>query len=91
MDAGEQEWCDGLQAWKLEGLEGSKVETWAFRLTAVLNFSWARTWERCVSVRPSTVFPGNRSKDFAETWSEVKGGWMGNGDTAVFSVKNQAH
>ena len=27
-----------------------------------------------VSVCPSTVFPGNRSKDFAETWSEVKGG-----------------
>ena len=25
-------------------------------------------------VRLSTVFPGNRSKDFSETWSEVKGG-----------------
>ena len=28
----------------------------------------------CVSVCPSAVFPGNRSKDFSETWSEVKGG-----------------
>ena len=26
------------------------------------------------SVRVSAVFPGNRSKDFAETWSEAKGG-----------------
>ena len=25
-------------------------------------------------VCPSTFFPGNRSKDFFETWSEVKGG-----------------
>ena len=25
-------------------------------------------------VIPLTLFPGNRSKDFVETWSEVKGG-----------------
>ena len=25
-------------------------------------------------VCPSAVFPGNRAKDFAETWSECKGG-----------------
>ena len=84
MDAGEQEWCDGLQAWKLEGLEGSKVETWAFRLAAV---ELEPGNLECVS----TVFPGNRSKDFDETWSEVKGGWTRNGSTAVFSVKIFAH
>ena len=28
----------------------------------------------CPSVCVSAVFPGNRSKDFSETWSEVKGG-----------------
>ena len=50
-----------------------------------------------MEVRPGNVRylvpwdPENRSKDFAETWSEVKGGWMGNGDTAVFSVKTHAH
>ena len=91
MHAGKQEWFEGLKAWRLESLEVAKVETWALRLAAVLNFSWARTWESSVCVRVSTVFPGNRSKDFAETWSEVKGGWTGNGSTAVFSEKNLAH
>ena len=45
----------------------------------------------CPSVRVSTVFPGNRALDFAETWSEVRGGWMRNGDTARFPGKNLAH
>ena len=28
----------------------------------------------CPCVRLSALFPGNRVKDFAETWSEVRGG-----------------
>ena len=84
MHAGKHEWFEGLKAWRLESLEVAKVETWALRLAAV-------ELEPGKGVCPLTLFPGNRSKDFSETWSEVKGGWMGNGDTAVFSVKNQAH
>ena len=92
MHAGKHEWFEGLKAWRLESLEVAKVETWAL---SPLQFSTLVELEpgnlECVCVRLSAAFPGNRSKDFSETWSEVKGGWMGNGDTAVFSVKTHAH
>ena len=69
----------------------SEVEIRAFKHVAVLSFSWATTWESSPCVCVLTLFPGNRALDFAETWSEVTGGWMGNGDTARFPGKNLAH
>ena len=54
----------------LIGLEVTKVEICALRHVAVELESGKVTVSVCVSA----VFPGNRSKDFAGTWSEVKRG-----------------
>ena len=43
----------GFKVWRFERLNFTKVEICALRHVAVLNFSWARTWERHGSVRPS--------------------------------------
>ena len=49
-------------------------EVGRFYLTEVELVLLDRTLQSGVSVCLLTLFPGNRSKDFSETWSEVKGG-----------------
>ena len=63
---------DGWKVWRFEHLEVTKVEICALRHVAVLNFSWARTWERHVSVRVSV----HRSSDTSRHWILTKLGMM---------------
>ena len=76
-----QTWSNGLKI-LLRHVRQGDLERWTKVETngpqAMLQFSTLVELESgkvvCTSVCVSAVFPGNRSKDFSETWSEVKGG-----------------